>query len=171
MGPVEKMETRQLAAGKAPHRREDRECQDAGREAAAHGRRRSRATRCCVTSAPRLVHEDGRTAEGCVELAYICEEPMCLCREDTRLMRLQTEQRHPRLHRVRSANFDGPGRLWSSTRSLRRCGRAGHSLARTQVTDWSPQHIPDHAHHVVPQVTSRLKSGRGPRSSCDPCSS
>lgn len=75
------------------------------------------------------------------------------------------ERRHLRRHRVRSANFDGPA--MSCTRSLRHAV-GWHSLARTQVTDLSPQHIPDH--WSSGDVKSQERSqAQGP--SCDPCSS
>lgn len=52
----------------------------------------SRATSCNALlcfSALGIVHADGRTAEGCVELAYSRDEPICLCRQDFRLVMLQ----------------------------------------------------------------------------------
>lgn len=65
---------------------------------------------------------------------------MCLCRQDFRLMMLQ------------NADTSGitefglrilMGLVCPCTRSLRHAV-GWHSLARTQVTDLSPQHIPDH---------------------------
>lgn len=80
------------------------------------------------------VHEDGRTDGGCCELANICDGPMCLCRQDVRLMRLQNESSSG-VTEFGLRTFDGPG--MSCTRSLRHAV-GWHLPARTQVTDWSP---------------------------------
>lgn len=42
-----------------------------------------------LTAGP--AHEDGQAAEGCVEVACISSQPVCLCRQDFRLMSLQDE--------------------------------------------------------------------------------
>lgn len=92
---------------------------------------------------------------------------MCLCRQDFRLMRLQNADTSGVAEfglRILMGLAE-PG--MSCTRSLRHAV-GWQSLARTQVTDLSPQHIPDHWSSGDVKAQERSQA---PGSSCDPCSS